>query len=65
MTAIEAAKTILDGVREDRFRILVGEDAKQLDELVRATPDAAYQPGFAKHISLVAMYTAGEDERWA
>ena len=31
VTAAEAATTILDGVREDRWRILVGEDAVAID----------------------------------
>jgi NAD(P)-dependent dehydrogenase (short-subunit alcohol dehydrogenase family) len=40
--AAEAAAVILDGVRAGRWRILVGEDAEQLDERVRANPEAAY-----------------------
>lgn len=46
MTASEAAKIILDGVRNDEWRILVGEDAKILDEMVRETPRLAYEPEF-------------------
>ena len=46
MTAAEAAKIILDGVREEKWRILVGEDAKMLDKLVRETPEDAYEPTF-------------------
>jgi hypothetical protein len=46
MTAAEAAGVILDGVREERWRILVGEDARVLDELVRADPEAAYDQAF-------------------
>jgi NAD(P)-dependent dehydrogenase (short-subunit alcohol dehydrogenase family) len=48
MNAAEAATVILQGVREGRWRILVGEDAKRLDEAVRANPEAAYEgkPGF-------------------
>lgn len=42
MTASEASAIILDGVRTERWRILVGEDAKKLDEAVRADPEAAY-----------------------
>ena len=42
MSAAEAATVILDGVREGRWRILVGDDAHQLDEAVRANPDGAY-----------------------
>ena len=36
MTAAEAATVILDGVKENKWRILVGEDAKALDKWVRA-----------------------------
>ena len=46
LTASAAATIILDGVREGRWRILVGEDAKELDRMVRAEPERAYEPGF-------------------
>lgn len=46
MTAADAATVILDGVRQQRWRILVGDDAHALDEAVRANPEGAYQPGF-------------------
>jgi NAD(P)-dependent dehydrogenase (short-subunit alcohol dehydrogenase family) len=46
MTAAEAATVILDGVRAQRWRILVGQDAKDLDEMVRADPEGAYDPAF-------------------
>ena len=42
MTAAEAATVILDGVREGRWRILVGDDAHRLDATVRADPERAY-----------------------
>jgi NAD(P)-dependent dehydrogenase (short-subunit alcohol dehydrogenase family) len=45
MTAADAATTILDGVRAGRWRILVGADAVQLDERVRADPEHIYGPG--------------------
>ncbi len=45
-TAAEAATVILDGVRNDRWRILVGDDAHRLDEAVRAHPEIAYEAGF-------------------
>ena len=44
MSAAAAATVILDGVREDKWRILVGEDAKVLDAAVRADPENAYGP---------------------
>ena len=45
-TAAQAATIILDGVRAGRWRILVGDDAQQLDALVRAQPEQAYEDGF-------------------
>lgn len=45
-TAAQAATIILDGVRADRWRILVGDDAVALDARVRADPEGAYEPAF-------------------
>jgi hypothetical protein len=45
-SASQAAATILDGVRENRWRILVGDDAHVLDAEVRADPEHAYEPEF-------------------
>ena len=45
-TAAEAATIILDGVKAERWRILVGKDAEFLDERVRAAPEAAYSREF-------------------
>jgi NAD(P)-dependent dehydrogenase (short-subunit alcohol dehydrogenase family) len=45
-SAAQAAKIILDGVRSDRWRILVGKDAEYLDRSVRAAPEDAYSPAF-------------------
>jgi hypothetical protein len=46
MTAAEAATVILDGVRQERWRILVGDDAHVLDRLVREAPEDAYEDSF-------------------
>ncbi len=46
----EAARIILDGVRQDQWRILVGQDAKAIDQAVRANPEGAYEAGFADKI---------------
>jgi NAD(P)-dependent dehydrogenase (short-subunit alcohol dehydrogenase family) len=46
MTAAQAAKVILDGVKAERWRILVGDDAHRLDERVRERPEAAYDLDF-------------------
>jgi NAD(P)-dependent dehydrogenase (short-subunit alcohol dehydrogenase family) len=42
VSAAQAATIILDGVRAGTWRILIGEDAKMIDERVRAKPHAAY-----------------------
>jgi NAD(P)-dependent dehydrogenase (short-subunit alcohol dehydrogenase family) len=42
-----AAKIILDGVREARWRIPVGPDAVALDKAVRTHPEEAYEHGMA------------------
>jgi NAD(P)-dependent dehydrogenase (short-subunit alcohol dehydrogenase family) len=46
MTAAAAAKVILEGVKANRWRILVGADAHRIDERVRQTPEAAYEEDF-------------------
>ncbi len=46
MTAAAAAEVILEGVKAEHWRILVGDDARQLDARVRAAPEAAYDDKF-------------------
>jgi NAD(P)-dependent dehydrogenase (short-subunit alcohol dehydrogenase family) len=46
MTAAAAAKVILDGVKAGHWRILVGDDAHELDQRVRQTPERAYDADF-------------------
>ena len=45
-SALQAAEIILDGVRRKHWRILVGDDAVQLDRAVRENPEAAYDQDF-------------------
>ena len=45
-SAAEAATIILDGVKADRWRILVGRDAHQVDQEVRRSPERAYDLDF-------------------
>jgi NAD(P)-dependent dehydrogenase (short-subunit alcohol dehydrogenase family) len=52
-TAAQAAKIILDGVKAGRWRILIGEDAQRIDEMVRATPEKAYEPEFFQKMAEV------------
>ena len=47
-SAAEAATIILDGVKADRWRILVGEDAQEIDRRVRQTPERAYDISFSR-----------------
>lgn len=47
VSAAQAATVILDGVRNDEWRILIGEDARRLDEAVRADPLSVYGPSGA------------------
>jgi NAD(P)-dependent dehydrogenase (short-subunit alcohol dehydrogenase family) len=49
-TAAEAARIILEGVKADRWRILVGDDAHKLDERVRKSPEQAYTGEFYKSL---------------
>lgn len=51
VSAAQAATTILDGVRHDTWRILVGEDAQALDRMVRESPELAYEASFAKALN--------------
>jgi NAD(P)-dependent dehydrogenase (short-subunit alcohol dehydrogenase family) len=46
MTAADAATVILDGVRANRWRILVGDDAVAIDEQLREDPEHAYDVEF-------------------
>ena len=45
-SAAAAARIILDGVKAERWRILVGDDAHRLDARVRQTPERAYDAEF-------------------
>jgi hypothetical protein len=46
VSADQAADIILNGVREGRWRILIGEDARWLDEEVRRDPEVVYEEAF-------------------
>ena len=45
-SAAQAATIILNGVRNNEWRILVGEDAEALDVQIRANPDRVYDRAF-------------------
>jgi NAD(P)-dependent dehydrogenase (short-subunit alcohol dehydrogenase family) len=71
LSAVGAATIILDGVRSGAWRILVGQDAHQLDTFIRAHPEDAYdyprlaagtnQAGATLNDSLTAMRDTAED----
>jgi NAD(P)-dependent dehydrogenase (short-subunit alcohol dehydrogenase family) len=58
-SAAEAATIILDGVKADRLRILVGPDAHVIDEMVRQDPDHAYEPDFFARFAARAGWQLG------
>ncbi len=58
-SAVEAAKIILDGVKAERWRILVGKDAELLDQRVRQAPEQAYEPDFYKSFTEAAGWQVG------
>jgi hypothetical protein len=59
-SAAEAASIILDGVRNDRWRILVGADAELLDRLVRELPEEAYEPSFVERLHARGAFRFGD-----
>jgi NAD(P)-dependent dehydrogenase (short-subunit alcohol dehydrogenase family) len=50
LTPAQAAKIILDGVKNDHWRILVGKDAEALDRAVRKSPLHTYDLDFDKYV---------------
>ncbi len=55
-SAAEAARIILDGVKADRWRILVGPDAQIIDEMVRQSPEEAYDLDFFERFAAKAAW---------
>jgi len=53
-SAAEAATIILEGVKADKWRILVGKDAHQIDEMVRQSPERAYDLEFFEEFAAKA-----------
>lgn len=58
-TAAEAARIILEGVRAERWRILIGHDAEVLDRLVRESPEEAYEPSFMEKLRAETAWALG------
>jgi len=57
-TAKQAVNVILDGVREEKWRILIGDDASILDQRVRTAPEEAYTEEFFTALTQDGMFTA-------
>jgi NAD(P)-dependent dehydrogenase (short-subunit alcohol dehydrogenase family) len=56
LTAASAAQIILDGVRKNKWRILVGEDAIIVDQMVRDDPVHAYEPEFWRSLQAKGLF---------
>ena len=56
MSAAQAATVILEGVRAGEWRILVGDDAVALDEIVRDSPTDAYDPAFIERLQAAGAF---------
>ena len=60
MTAEQAATVILDGVRNNAWRILVGADAHALDQMVREAPGEAYTAAFRERLQAQGVFRFSE-----
>ena len=56
LSAASAAEIILDGVRQNKWRILVGEDAVIVDQLVRDDPEHVYEPEFWQSLQARGLF---------
>jgi hypothetical protein len=50
-TAGEAANVILEAVRNKQWRVLIGQDAHDLDRLIRESPADAYEKSMIEKIN--------------
>jgi hypothetical protein len=50
-TAGEAANVILEAVRNKQWRVLIGQDAHDLDRLIRESPAEAYEKSMIEKIN--------------
>ena len=51
-SADQAATIMLNAVKDERWRVLVGDDAKRLDERVRSDPETVYSETFSMLTSI-------------
>lgn len=63
VSADQAAEIILDGVKQGKWRILIGEDAEYLDKEVRRVLEEAYEPSFRERVSKAAAERAERKKR--
>jgi NAD(P)-dependent dehydrogenase (short-subunit alcohol dehydrogenase family) len=57
-TAAQAATIILNGVRNEQWRILIGKDAETMDQLVREAPEQAYEQLFIDRLRAAGHWRA-------
>jgi NAD(P)-dependent dehydrogenase (short-subunit alcohol dehydrogenase family) len=57
-SAAEAATIILNGVREEKWRILIGADAECMDALAREAPEQAYEQIFIDRLRAAGHWRA-------
>jgi NAD(P)-dependent dehydrogenase (short-subunit alcohol dehydrogenase family) len=57
-SAAQAATIILNGVRNEQWRILIGKDAETMDELVREAPEEAYEQAFIDRLRAAGHWRA-------
>ena len=57
-SAAEAATIILNGVRDEKWRILIGADAECMDGLVREAPEQAYEQVFVDRLRAAGHWRA-------
>lgn len=62
MSPAEAATVILDAVRNETWRVLVGEDARMLDKIVREHPEDVYSLGFRQQFQDQVPSTTDNEE---
>ena len=61
-SAESAAAIILRGVKEKRWRILVGEDAEFVDKFVREDPESAYELEFFERLAEKQLWTMSSSD---
>ncbi|MBV1906684.1 MAG: SDR family oxidoreductase [Pseudomonadales bacterium] len=62
-TAAQAANIILTGVRENKWRLLIGKDAHRLDERVRSAPEDAYSDEFFASLTKQGVFTGINNQK--